>query len=144
MIGFLISNWKYVGVAAAALAFAYVLHMLSVSWLEVLHARALKQQEANLRAECLAQQTITREVSDDYQKQISSLNNQLRRLKRLPKHCVPIPNSPRGRHGTALVGEYGGSYGVTSDALYDFAGDAEQYRIQLKACQSFIIKASNK
>ena len=33
-----------------------------------------------------------------------------------------------------------GARGLRSDWLYDYAGEAEQYRLQLIACQNFIKK----
>lgn len=141
MIAFLIKNWKLVATAGVTMSVAFLLHTVSVSWIETSHIQALKDQKKALIAQCQKDQALTREVSDEYQSQIAALDRQLRELNSLPKHCVPISSSPGGRDGTPVQGEHGRPHGVTSYALFDFAGDAERYRLRLIACQSFIKKA---
>lgn len=91
-------------------------------------------------AQCLADQQLTEEVSNGYQTKLTALNRQLSDLKRLRDKpaCVPTTSAASERDGTTGRGEYARSDGIRTIWLYDFAGEAEQYRLQLISCQEFI------
>lgn len=131
----LIKFWQPILSATVALVFAYLLHTV------VLNAR-LSAQEVDLRLACAKAQSISYEVSNEYQSNLSNLDNRLRDLNRVHT-CVPIANTTSGRDGSATGQGYARENGVDSKDLYDFAGDAERYRLQLVACQSFIRRATN-
>lgn len=126
----LIKFWQPILSATVALVFAYLLHTV------VVNAR-LSAQEVDLRLACAKAQSISYEVSREYQSNLSNLDNRLRDLNRV-RACVPIANTTSGRDGSATGQGYARANGVDSKDLYDFAGDAERYRLQLVACQSFV------
>lgn len=129
----ILKYWQPIASAAIALVFAYLLHTV------VLNSR-LASQEADLRAACRKAQTLSYEVSNEYQANLANLANRLSGLSRVPR-CIPVSNAPSGRDGAPEGQGYAGAHGVDSKDLYDFAFDAERYRLQLVACQSFIRKA---
>jgi hypothetical protein len=53
---------------------------------------------------------------------------------------VPVANASDANNAGASAAKSSGQNGVTTDALYEFASDAEKYRIQLIGCQNFITK----
>lgn len=126
--------WQAIAGAGVALVFAYLLHSV------VLSAR-LMSQELELKAACRAAQNISYEVSNEYQNDLADLNARLSVLNRV-RSCVPISGaSCRCDEATQRQG-YGRTDGVNSGTLYDYAGDAERYRLQLIACQSFVKKTA--
>jgi hypothetical protein len=138
---FLISNWKVILAVVATAALAYLLHTVAVDRLEAQQRAALTDQATKLQGQCDADKAITKGVSDDYQKKLDVLNDQLAALRvREPARCIAVstPVAAAGRHGAAGTGKPAGQNGVTAQTLYDFAGEAERYRLQLISCQSFI------
>lgn len=121
---------------------AFQLHKIDVARLEAKQNKALAAQEKQLNEACDKAQQITKEVSHDYQEQLSTLGRQLDTLKRVraQSKCVPVSNSPARRDEPTHAGEFFRHHGLRTDWLYDFAGDAEKYRLQLIACQNFIKK----
>ena len=150
MIGFL-SSWKFK--AGAAIGAAALLGMLSL-YIWGLHAKIdvlegkieFVTGERNFAIEqytqCLSDQRLTKEVSDEYQTEIDALNRQLRDLKRLRDNptCVPITQPPCQCNVPTPERKPAGSHGLRTEWLYDFAAEGEQYRLQLIACQDFIRK----
>lgn len=91
--------------------------------------------------QCREAQNITREVSHEYQKQIADLNRQLDALRLRPKKCITIASESSGGYNAAAEeSEYDQQNGVPTEALYRFAAESEQYRLQLISCQKFITK----
>lgn len=138
----LLKYWQPLAAAIATAALAWLLHSVDVHRLEAKHQRNLVSNAAAIQAECTADKRLTAEVSNDYQTRIAALNNELAAVKRLrPSKCVvPTPIPAPGRNEATSRTKPAEEDGVTSDALYDFAGEAEQYRLQLIACQAFITK----
>lgn len=136
----LVTNWRLVAYGAAILA------IFGLGW----HTRgiisdsrlksALESQEIELVKKCTDNQKTTYEVSNEYQKKITALNNRIAALKLQPKTCVPVTITTSGYNATAGSLD-ARAHGITSSALYDYAGDAEKYRLQLISCQDFINKA---
>ena len=126
--------WQVIAGAGIALVFAYLLHSV------VLSAR-LSAQEAQLKAACRVAQNISYEVSNEYQNNLADLNARLSDLNRV-RSCVPISGAACRCDAAAQGQGYGRTDGVNSGTLYDYAGDAEKYRLQLIACQSFIKKTA--
>ena len=145
---FLISNWKTILGVIATASIAWMLHSLDVNRIEAAQREALAEQVKVDTNVCNADKAITEGVSNDYQKKVTDLGNQLAALKlREPSRCISVsPAKPSCRgNASPKSSEPSGTDGVTSYALYDYASDAEKYRIQLISCQDFISKtwASN-
>lgn len=139
---FIKNNWKWMGASAVTLAVCFMLHKIDLMVVNAAHARDLATQAGRIETICQQAQTITAEVSNDYQNQLSALNKRLADLKRM-QHCVPVfhpPGAAAGHDAAAGDGKLPGPDGVPSDVLYDFAADAEKVRLQLLACQSFVRK----
>jgi hypothetical protein len=130
----LIKYWQLIAGAGVALVFAYLLHSVILS-------ASLSAQETELKAACRAAQNIPYEVSNEYQNDLADLNYRLSVLNRV-RSCVPISGAPCRCDETAKGQGYGRADGVNSVTLYDYAGDAERYRLQLIACQSFVKKTA--
>ena len=107
---------------------------------------ALTKQEVALKAQCDADKKLTKEFSDDLQKKLSLNNDRLNELKRLRgNRCIVPTAKPTQQHdGSSERAVLAGADGVTSDALYEFAAEAERYRSQLISCQSFVTKVWEK
>lgn len=92
---------------------------------------------------CNEVQETTREVSHDYQTKLANLNAKYAALKRM-HYCVPINVKTPGRRN-ATEGDKGlprADGGITSEALREYARDAEQTGLQLDACQDFLRRTS--
>ena len=138
---FLLNNWKVILAVVATVALAYLLHTVDVDRIEAKQRAALVDQATKLQGQCDADKAITMGVSNDYQKKLDVLNDQLAALRvREPNRCITVSTSvaTAGRHGAAGAGQHAGQNGVTAQTLYDFAGEAERYRLQLISCQQFI------
>jgi len=142
----MINNWRTIAAALAVLSLSYILHRLDVYRLEDRHRAALAQQADSIQNECKAAQLVTQEVSRDYQNAIVDLNGQLASAKRLrPNACIAVhkPNPPCRCDGSTTSTEFSGSdVGVARFDLLDFSRDAEQVRLQLKACQKFVARTN--
>lgn len=142
---FIKNNWKWLGASAVTVAVCFMLHKIDLMVVDAAHARELTAQAGRIEKICQQAQSITAEVSNDYQTKLSALDKRLADLKRLQR-CVPV-NHPAdaagGRDAAPGHGQLPGPDGVYSDVLYDFAADAEKVRLQLIACQSFIRKESH-
>lgn len=140
----LLRYWKFAAGAAGMAVVALLLHNVSLAWTKASYERKIENARAEEVAACERDKNLTKEVSSDYQKQISALNSRIADLKRVrPSVCIPVANPAARCDGTAVIGGHAGANGqggVTSDFLYDFAGEAETYRLRLIACQSFISK----
>lgn len=138
----ILDNIKPLGAALVTALLAWLLHSLSMGFTEAAHQRQLDEQKISLLTACEADKKLTQEVSNAYQSKISSLNSQLTRLRNVqPARCVPVTQPSGGYHATPQSGKpTRPNGGVDSSALYDFAGEAERYRLQLIGCQDFILK----
>ena len=127
-------------VLTALVAFGF--HKIDVARLEAKQTKALAAQEKKLNEACDKAQQINKEVSHDYQEQLSSLGGKLDTLKRVHANtrCVPIADTSAGRDGATQPGKLSGPHGIRSEWLYDTAAEADKYRLQLIACQDFIKK----
>lgn len=105
------------------------------------------QEQADLAKvsnQCEEQKKLTEGVANDFQTKLTAANNRLDALKRVrPASCVTVSTSSTsgGSHGQAGQPEHAGQNGVTSDALYDYAGQCEKYRLQVISLEDFITKA---
>lgn len=130
------------GTFVATAGLAWLLHSFDVGRIELQHAMDMNAQQTALQEQCRKDKAITTETSHDYQQTLSNLTDQLAALKRLqPSRCVmPAASAAPRCHDAAGGGKSAEQNGVDTDTLYDFAGEAERYRLQLIACQSFIAR----
>lgn len=139
-------NVKLIGLALSAFAFVGMLAYIYVLRADI---KGLKGEIAGLEKyldeataeinQCNADKVLTEKVSNDYQKSVNSLRGQLKRLRDNP-HCVPVEPSgtPSGDNGTAAGTKLSGTDGIRAEYLIDFAGSAEEVRLKLLGCQSFV------
>lgn len=81
---------------------------------------------------------ITEEVSNAYENNIAKLRADLDRLRKRPARCVAVTRSTSGNIKPTAKSELPERNGLSDQWLYDYAGRAEQTRLTLLACQSFI------
>lgn len=144
---------KFLPEIAAALftaALGLILHTGAMDHEKLNQQHALSDQAsritATLNAACQKDKAITTEVSHDYETKISALNTQLAHLKRLRgPSCIPIltdaPASNPARPDDAAQSRQHArpnGQGLNPEWLYDFAAEAEHYRLQLISCQNFL------
>lgn len=134
MIGVLLKYWQVCLGAGATLIIGYMLHTI------VLRSAVL-DKEMEMRLACIRANEISNEVSNDYQKNLSDLNNRMLDYDGV-RECVPVSDTAGGRDDSPQGQGHAGADGVNPTTLYRFARDAEQYRIQLTACQDFVRRAS--
>ena len=141
MIAFLLTNWKVILTGCLVSLLSWGLHTLDVYRLEDKQRTELAEQAKVLNNSCNADKAITEGVSNDYQKKLADLGRQLDAVKRVqPTRCIPVsaPRPACGSNAKTGANQPVDQNGVTSDALYSLAGEAERYRLQLIACQDFI------
>lgn len=128
------------GTFLATAGLAWLLHSFDVSRLELQHAMDMNAQQKALEQSCKDDKAITTEASHDYQQKIAALTSQLAAVKRLqPSRCImPATRAAAGCHDAAGDRKLPEPNGIDTDTLYDFASEAERYRLQLIACQSFV------
>lgn len=148
---YLMRYWQPIAAAALAMLItgyvSHVWHGWATDRLNASHAAAMAEQVTLLRKECDTAQNLTKGVSSEYQKKNTRLSAELARVKRLyggeAARCVPVASNPAGHSGAATGAVVSGAHGVaasgiTSGALIDYAGDAEQVRLRLIGCQDFV------
>ena len=131
-------------------ATAYKIHSwrvdsLRLSW-EKETDKKLSSQKSALTDLCENQKSITEKVSNDYQKNISDLSRRLDAAHRLHDNsCISVHGiAPRRHDGHSARREPSGS-GASGDRrlsaarFIDLIGEGERYRLQLQACQAFIV-----
>jgi len=134
-------NWIQVaGGAVAAFALSFLLHTVDVNRIESNHRAEMAKQKTDLETAFAADKKLTEENSRAYQKQVSNLTRKLADAKRLlPSRCVvPVTGQASGGNRGATGGINARLDGVSSDALIDYAGECERYRLQVISLQDFI------
>lgn len=128
--------WKTYLIFAAVLGLVLSVGTAYVLYLKHENSVALTAQATNLREACQKAQKTTQEAQDALQTDHDRIAAKLAAYKlRAPTSCVPFTNSTNLSAGGA---GYAGQNAVTSDALYDYASEAESYRSQLVVCEKFI------
>lgn len=129
-------------IGAAACGLLWTFWSIDAARLRHEKETALEAQRQSLVAQCEKDKQITKEVSDELQTQLDDARAQLARAKRVQQNrCVPVLADPAKRDdATANDAQLHHTDGVYSDALLDFAYDAEVVGRQLDACQSFVTK----
>ena len=137
----MLNTLKIVAAVLITLAVCAGVYTVRINVLEKQHIKALDKQKTDLQKQCAEEKAVTTEVSNELQTKYSALAGQYNKLKRVrPSYCVPVTGPTGGRDGTGTDGKLSRPHGVNSDDLIDYGRDAEQCRLQLMACQSFIKK----
>lgn len=128
------------GIAAAVVAAlaCFGLHYLDVQRINLVHQAALDTQKSNLLADCNADKKLTEEASHVYQTDLDDLSKRAAERLRQPAACVPITPAAAGYPSAASPGKSVQPNGLSTQWLYDYADEAEKYRLQLRSCQKFI------
>lgn len=132
-------GWQALAVAGVAMFLFFGAHQLDVMRMhQELNDAVAKQIKAD-NAACTKAKNTTKEVARALHKQISDLNTDLANTKQLRGDVCIVPIAgPVGRNdGTATAKEPVRENGIYASALYDFAAEAEQYRLKLIAWQDF-------
>jgi hypothetical protein len=127
-----------------ALALAWFLHSADVTRINAKFQQELQAKAAQVQHQCDLDKQLTEDVANEYENQINDLNGQLAAAKRVrPRTCViPLQSTlaaNRFNAGTSSS-KLSVAYGVTSDALIEFAADCEKTRLQLNGLQDFVRK----
>jgi len=137
---FLLSNWKLIACGVAGLV---LLALVTFAWQTIGGWKADSGQLASCK-ESLQVQTDAiekdKELANEYLKNLRGVNAELARVKRLrPVRCIcPKADTSRACDGrTSTDNQLHQEDGITTESLYDFAGDAERVRVQLVACQKW-------
>jgi len=118
---------------------AFALHTLDVGAIKLHDQSELKSQQEALQKSCKDDKIVTSEVSHDFESNLSNLTAERSRLQQSTIASMPVTITSPGHDGTS--GKPGHvAKNATSNQLYDFATEAEHYRLQLKSCQSFVTK----
>lgn len=117
--------------------------------LEVAETKSLKGEITGLEQyldeaqkevdQCVSDKALTEKVSNDYQRSIGSLRSQLNSLRNNPR-CIPVqtPSPTDGHNGTTAERKLSGADGLRAGYLLEYAGNAEETRLKLIACQKFV------
>lgn len=153
-------NYLYVILLAVlvTLGGAYKVHSwrvdsLKMEW-QAEKSQDLAKQKTALTATCNAEKALTQEVSNVYQNRIAGLDRQLSHARGLlSRSCVSVEGSAPLRHDEAPgvrrpagQGFKGSGMASSQDGrlpaavFLDLVGEGERYRLQLLACQSFVLK----
>jgi len=133
-------NWRIYAAGIAVIAVLFAANSVSNAYKQAALVPALqKQLQATIDA-CNKNNEITRKTSYAYQTELQNLNNKLANIKRLrPNKCVVLTtDSTSGLNAAASTTINDRQNGLSSDWLYEYAGEAERYRLQVIFLQSFI------
>lgn len=137
---FILKNWK-IGVGfAAGIIVAGTYHNIA-SWLaEQAHERELVAQREEIVSKYEKANETSGRIANEYEQQITDLNRKLSSLRVQRNRCIPVrvADTTSGNDATSPTGKSIGGNGTDSATLYEYAGRAEKYRIQLVSCQNFI------
>ena len=125
-------------IITAVLMYGY--HMIAYGIQERRHAGELKA----ISEQCEKAQTITSEVSNEYQQKLADRDRALAAARRMLNNSGNQSSSSGGYNAATVEGKPTGqdAGGLRADAndLIDLAAEGERYRLQLIGCQSFVRK----
>ncbi len=131
----------YIPAAGAAIVtsfLAYGAHSLDVNRINAKASKVLVAQMQFDIKQCQDSKQITTKAETDYETQITTLNNELKRLRNQPSTCVPVTRPASKRNATKLTSKPSNGNGVTSGALLEYAGECETDRVKVNVLQGFI------
>ena len=105
-----LSNWKVILSFISTAALAYLLHALDVDRIEKKQERAIASQVSEDNKKCSEQKQITQEVSNEYERKISALNDELAsvKLREPTRYIMPI-TKPTSRNSLRQLDQSIGS-----------------------------------
>ena len=145
-MAWLLKNWQGIGAGSLlVLVIGFLAHTIAMKSLEASYVDKLATQEKELTDQCEDAKAVTEEVSRELQNKLAMSNGALSDARRLlNKRCaapVVVNTSPR-HDGEASTGELrlqnGDSLEADANQLFDIAGEAEEVRVRLIACQTFV------
>ncbi len=81
---------------------------------------------------------ITERANNEYQNDIDKLNADVKRLRKRPVRCIPIAIPSDLHSGSGAGSGHGSEDGISSGWLYDYAIEAEKFRIERNNCKKFV------
>lgn len=90
----------------------------------------IEQHEENIK--------ITERANNEYQTNIAKLNSDIKRLRQRPAKCVPIASTPDIHNQSRQGRGHDSKNGISSGWLYEYAIEAETYRLERNACKNFV------
>lgn len=135
-------RWFYALLGAIpVLIICLAIGIIGNSLLKSSYQHKLDDQKKDMQAECAADKTITKGISDAYETNISAFDSRLASLRlRFPPNVLPSAPSAASRHATPGPAKPLGQCRIDPSAVLDIAALGERYRLQLKSCQDFILK----
>jgi|GEM_PF-3600776 len=139
MLSLLLANWKIAIIVGLVTALAWQ------SWVSNERGHAIESMKitiaelAQYRETCEKNKKITEDVSYEYQGNLARLNTHLAKLRRTANKCpVPVASNPAGASNPTGQAKPARQTGVDPEALFDLAGQGDEYRIRLIGLQSII------
>jgi hypothetical protein len=132
------------GAAGVALATALVWTAWSIdsAATDLRHAGKMASLQANLIRQCDINAKRNERIVDDLHKELTVTRNRVNALKlRNAGKVVPVSKAADGVNGADNVGAAGRD-GVDAEWLFDFAGQAEELKHRLDACQTWAREVS--
>jgi len=114
-------------------------------WTEISKIEAIAAQKNADTQSCNTDKAITQKAEADYETKVRDLSSRLAALSLLPSTCVPVITSHTGntpakvKHRPAKA-----NAGITSTALYQYAGQCEADRLQLNSLIDVIHAIQNR
>lgn len=142
LLSLIINNGRLILAAVALAGLLYVLNDAKNAACTIEKDSAVRAEAEKIAAQCDQEKKTTQEAYNALQKNTDSLNSRIAALKlRKPARCVPLqPSKPAAQYDAPAAGEkpVGRDAGIDRGNLIDYAGKAEQYRLQLLSCQEFV------
>lgn len=137
----LLRYWQPILSSIITALLAFFVHQGVMAVYNLKHQAEIAELTQKMREECQKDKTITNEVSSDYQNALGNINNQFYQLIGLQPFPsgLSIANATSRYNDKAQQPEYANK-DARAAKFYTFAREAEQYRIQLTACQDFVNK----
>lgn len=133
------SNWKFFLGLVLGIWLASTIHRVTSFFQEKVFEANLAAQVELDKSICRENMKITNEVSNAYTKSLTAVSRQLAELKRMFPSGQLVLTAPSPSPGDgAAKGKSTLKNEVSSDDLWNYAGNSEELRQQLLACQQFI------
>lgn len=134
-------NWILLAIGLiVGLVISYFVAEWRISNITAAAATTLTKQIADDHQLCNSAQNVTTNADKKYENLYNAAQSELDKLRAQPTTCVPvyIKRPARVAHAANQPVKPDKPNGVTSTALYDFAGECETDRIKVITCQQFI------
>lgn len=142
LLSLILNNWKLLAAAAVFAGILFAFNGMKDNACIIAQERAVAAAVAKGAEECEAQKKTTMEAYNALQTKNDALAARVAALKlRRPSRCVAVSTpQPATQHDGTPAGKEpaGRNAGIDSDALIDFSGKAESYRLRLLSCQDFV------